>query len=143
MGYTNHWKFRTHGKNTVNLDEETFKKFSKTCEKAVKRLGIPLAGGDGTGEPEFTDNYIWFNGVGEKSCETMYMERVVKQQEWRRGEEWTYDFCKTERYPYDAAVALCLLIAKHFFKDDFQFRSDGESDGMKKAFEVFKQLNLK
>jgi hypothetical protein len=85
----------------------------KALLKDVQHVqGIPLTNGMGDPgtSPEVTDKQVFFNGIGDDSCETFGLYRVRPPKEsWqsRRGG----DFCKTYRRPYDLAVtaALCYL----------------------------------
>ena len=59
MGYTHYWY------REKTIDPETFSKIVSDFQKLLplfKALDIQLAGGMGDGEPDFTDEKIWFNG---------------------------------------------------------------------------------
>jgi len=60
MGYVHYWY------RPVVIDTEVFEGIAAQCAQACHRLGIPLAGFDGTGEATFSGNEISFNGV--KNC---------------------------------------------------------------------------
>jgi hypothetical protein len=56
MGYTHYW-YRPE-----ELDVTRFSLAVDTCRKTCDALPVPLAGWDGKGEPEFTDERVSFNG---------------------------------------------------------------------------------
>ena len=56
MGYT-HYYLRPK-----ELDKAKFELAVDECKKIYDALPIPLSGGDGTGEPVFSDNLLEFNG---------------------------------------------------------------------------------
>lgn len=63
MGYTHYWY------REKTIDPETYSKIVGDFQKLLplfKTLDIKLAGGMGDGEPEITDETIWFNG--KTSC---------------------------------------------------------------------------
>lgn len=121
MGYTHYWNFR--GENAPVNFENGAEKFAKAahlgvklCDK-VRERGIEICGGDGNGNPAFGRGKVVFNGSAEKgeSCETFSVY----------PNDGVWDFCKTGEKPYDLLVCLMLLAFKHFFGDDFEYRSDG------------------
>ena len=60
MGYTHYWE------RTSNFEQQPFHRIVADCKKLLpllEHVGIPLAGCDGKGVPEFTDEQIAFNGV--------------------------------------------------------------------------------
>ncbi len=110
MGYTHYW---TKNRNSTVLE------WAQICEDVGAILkfvqheqGIPLA--DGAGDPgtspEIGKKHILFNGLGGDSHETLFLERVIRKPDYP-GREIGWDFCKTERKPYDIAVTavLCYL----------------------------------
>ena len=127
MGYTNYFT------PTREVTEQEFNKFVSVCRKLYKNLPmktnmaggyhednpLQIAGGDGTGKPEFKNTHICFNGKGEElSHETFYLDR--------ENSEPLYNFCKTARKPYDLLVMACLIAAWQFI--DYRFSSDGFVD---------------
>lgn len=81
MGYTHYWRINS------SLDNDKFKEFSSDCKKIAENSNIPLSDGlaKENSEPEFSENRVWFNGVGDGSCETFLVH--VKNDGFR--------FCKT------------------------------------------------
>lgn len=75
---------------------------------------------------------IFFNGIGDESHETFYIDRVSDEnsketyhQDERKGKY--FECCKTNRNPYDLAVSSALIIAKKHFGEDFIVGSDGDN----------------
>ena len=81
----------------------------------------------------------WFAGAeletracgGDCSHETFEIESKMsnipewKQEDLKAGKH-IFGFTKTAYKPYDLAVNVCLIIAKHYLKKDIQISSDGE-----------------
>lgn len=158
MGYTHYWKFKKNPKDCKNGS----KKFAKSVELLKKCLAkvpaeiegetydwenftkkpvkIPfvLKGGNGEGEPKFTDELVCFNGDASIDCdhETCYFALD--------NDRYAFDFCKTARKPYDVAVCLALLCFKKNFGNDFSYSSDGNEDdeGWKMAHNIFNEIVL-
>lgn len=73
MGYTHYWRTR----NGV-LDTTQFLRFQRDALLVVKTaagLGVPVAGPDGEGQPEVTDDVFSFNGV--ETCGHPHNARIV------------------------------------------------------------------
>lgn len=156
MGYTHYWKFKKNPKDCKNGSN----KFAKSVELLKKCLAkvpaeiegetydwenltkkpvkIPfvLKGGNGEGEPKFTDELVCFNGDASIDCdhETCYFALD--------NDRYAFDFCKTARKPYDVAVCLALLCFKKNFGNDFSYSSDGNKDdaGWKMAHNIFNEI---
>jgi hypothetical protein len=117
MGYTRHYKL------FKELDKELFVKYSNECkyicEQITNEFGHGIAGAIGEGEPEFTETYIDFNGiiglVDDLSHENFYIDTT----------EQPFNFCKTNRKPYDKHVCACLYLLKEYFGDIVEIKSDG------------------
>jgi hypothetical protein len=116
MGYTRY--YRVVGK----IDPEKFKDYSKDCkilcEEITNKWGNGIAGWNGSGEPHFDDNEISFNGEGDQSNETFELTTNTSG----------FNFCKTQRNPYDKHVLACLILAKEYFGDNIEISSDGDND---------------
>ena len=157
----------------------------------LSKLNVPLAGGDGEGEPVVNMNEIRFNGPhncghpknseitipwpsktaggvakygeneragnwfagavidkrccdGDCSYETFFFPRVhpdeFKQYHEKR-KDLIFDFCKTAYRPYDLAVNVFLVIAKHRLRDNIIISSDGEMIHWQEAM-MYCQINL-
>jgi hypothetical protein len=151
MGYTHHWYF----KKCIADSPERFAEFSADCKKLYENLPefsnsaggyysdvpIIIKGGDGTGEPEFTNTEVIFNGdaTDDMDHETFYitLKRLALDSSvtasWEIGREleeggqfWDgYDFCKTARKPYDLLVAACLIRFGYHYSEGVCIRPDG------------------
>ncbi len=93
-------------------------------------LDIPLANGEGDGEPELSDRRMWLNGPrlqGEAhepfSIDPSPPNLTGQDPECSR---FAHGFCKTARMPYDIAVASILLRCHHLAPDAFLVASDGD-----------------
>lgn len=76
-----------------------------------------------------------FNGTGEGAYETFFIDRVNQGDGIEHGFYW--NCVKTAFRPYDLAVCCVLLIFKHYLKDDFLLRSDGETkDGIEENWKL-------
>ena len=160
MGYTHYWRFRKGIGNGRYVDckvkdifnaEELFKESVELFNLCLKELNgktrypnwgenkfseeIPmvLCGGDGENKPIINDMIVWFNGseAREESCETCHISL--------NGSEG-FDFCKTEREPYDTAVWICLLCFKYYFGENMKITSDGDDEEHRYADEVFHKV---
>lgn len=123
MGYTHYWRANTKDSYDVapagwRDKEKLAAAIADMCKLApILAKTVPLAGGMGEGEPVFTPERVWFNGVGDDSHETF--EVTV---------EWggKFEFCKTACKPYDAAVTACLCLLKFHLGDALRVNTDGE-----------------
>lgn len=105
MGYTRYWDIKN------DLDDCRFLKFKEFCNQIVELFDIPLD------DIIITDNVVRFNGVGDDAHETFVFSK-------KSG----FNFCKTQRKPYDAVVCACLLTAKNIFGSNINISSDGDND---------------
>jgi hypothetical protein len=117
MGFTrNFWII-----GNFSLEESRFREFSKTCKELCreisKKYGGSISGPHGSGEPIFLEHVVAFNGSDDDSCETFSIN--IKDE--------GFQFCKTNRKPYDSHVLGCLILATKFFGDTIKFRF-GERD---------------
>ena len=155
MGYTHYWNFRKNPKDC----KDGSKKFAKAVEllnkclakvpaelevetydwknHTTKTVKVPfvLKGGNGEGEPKFTDELVCFNGDASMDYdhETCYIDL---------NDDNEFDYCKTARKPYDVAVCLALLCFNRAFGKDFSYSSDGDIDdeGWKMAHNIFNEI---
>jgi hypothetical protein len=104
----------------------------------VEASGIPVAyHSSGKKKAVFNGKKIWFNGLYEDGHETFIVEQIYKPEDWetpcpREGNKW-FNFCKTAYKPYDLCVTACLIILKHYLKDNFLVYSDGDDPDWEKA----------
>ena len=106
MGYTRYWR-----SNKEVLDDKKFNHFSHICKLVTENMDIPLDG------VIIDDNVVRFNGVNDDAHETFIFRKKTN----------SFNFCKTQRKPYDELVCACLEFAKNIFKDDITVSSDGEN----------------
>ena len=109
MGYTHHWYRKPV------LDADKFKAAIADCKKACAASHVTMAA-------EFGDSTVRIDG----GCETFTVEQASIGR-FRDGR--VFEFCKTEKMPYDLCVTACLIVFKHHFGDDFIVTSDGEDKG--------------
>ena len=139
MGYTHYW---TPKKTTA----KKFKEFSNVCQKLHDNLPkttdtaggyysdfeIKIGNGQGlldkNNKPEFTKDYVWFNGVEELAHETFAIS--LNETDWT--------FCKTARKPYDLLVCACLLASIDIL--GYKVSSDGDIDDWKPALKYYNEI---
>jgi hypothetical protein len=93
---------------------------------------------------DITDELINYNGQGEDSHETCYIQRVTKIEEWASNRELAFSFCKTARKPYDKYVVATYIMAQVLFGNDVSFSSDGEFEECAEGKELAeKYLDMK
>ncbi len=105
MGFTRYWV------RPEELDAEIFSLFSSECDEACREFTDYLK------DPMFNDVVVLFEG--NPGCEPFIIERVSShaKRENRRRENGIFEYCKTEHFPYDKAVAKCLeLLKAHFLE---------------------------
>lgn len=160
MGYTHYWD------RDPLVNEKNFLKVGADFKKMLEPLrkqGVPLAGGNGEGNPVINDKEIVFNGlkncghdVHDSDCygmcghETFELPVLFDPVHVRDdGSTWTkephedgkfFDFCKTARKQYDLAVQVVLIIAKEHLGDQIVISSDGESEEWEKARELCHEI---
>lgn len=116
MGYTHYFGFKSGAK----IDAERWNKAIELGKECAKASGVEIAGWDGTGEPEFSDKCISFNGKGDGRHETFYLAREG---------HYTHGYCKTQKKAYDIVVCCFLLAFKKVFGKEFDYTSDGVTRG--------------
>ncbi|UGY15207.1 hypothetical protein HAP48_0042900 [Bradyrhizobium septentrionale] len=140
MGYTHYW---TQKRNfTIAQWQQIIVDLKAILAHAQHVEGIVLAGsmGEGKTSPEFTDDLIAFNGLGDDSHESFYIQRKRTLEEWQSKDRLGWSFCKTAHKPYDRVVVACLCyLATVTRKEDpathepiigseaFSVTSDGDS----------------
>lgn len=142
MGYTSYWNTRKVKGNITpeqieNVLKETriFKRkkplYSTSAGQDDRTHLLYLRGGDGTGNPEFTNTHICFNGNGKEDMdhETFY---------FGFNEKSDFEFCKTARKPYDFAVCFCLLSLCNNIPG-FEFSSDGDKEDWQPVIDFYKK----
>lgn len=107
MGYTHYW---TQKRNfTVAQWQIVRADIAAILDYGQNMSGVPLANGmgDGGSTPEISDDMISFNGLGDDSHETFFIERKIRKPDYA-GRTKGWDFCKTAQKPYDPVVTACL-----------------------------------
>ena len=133
MGYTHYWRIFQE-----EIPESEWIDFANDFVKILPQFMDKL---DHETDQKFhvDGNHIIFNGIGEQSHETFYIERKNKLEP--HGNPNFFGFCKTARKEYDIAVCCALIICKKHFADIFEVSSDGEdSDGWDKAKELCQKV---
>ena len=136
MGYTHYWRFSKVVKN-IDQSEEKFAAAVNLFKEKIKELpqNIRLANGVGEGEPIITPTKVVFNGSAENGEDYETFAITLADDE----SESEFNFCKTARLPYDAAVCLALLCFKDVYGNDFNYSSDGDinDEGWELAHQIF------
>ena len=143
--YTHYFAYDPNAESFAHAWPQMVDDARTIAEHVQNELGVVIAGGDGTGEPEFSERWIRLNGTarGHLAHETL----LIDMQPWRTWDEnaelgyhdwarmeWTgfreqgfaWAFCKTVRNPYDIAVTSILLRCTHLALDAFVIGSDGD-----------------
>ena len=77
---------------------------------------------------------------GTCDYETFLFDRIIKDREEAENHPGKYfDCCKTAYRPYDLAVNIFLIIAKHYLGDKIGVKSDGDLSQWKDALEIVKE----
>jgi|TARA_R100001244_G_scaffold99386_1_gene74270 hypothetical protein len=100
MGYTNYWY-----QNKPFTDQE-WKKVKDEFEY-IKEMSS-----DVIDETRKVDEIV-FNGKGDLSHETFVLTKNPRTKEQYKGEDLSFNFCKTAEKPYDLAVWHLLFFAKN------------------------------
>lgn len=114
MGYTHYWR-------NLRFDDkgwEAVKGFSSKVFAEMAKRGVQLVNDSFSDEeavpPYIGDDMIRFNGIGRDSHETFLLEKTGRD----------FEFCKTERKPYDLAASAILIFASSVSLDG-TISSDG------------------
>ena len=140
MGYTHYWNRHDHTGATTHARAHAREAYGRLvldaqriCRQAMEN-GIVICGGDGEGEPEFTEGYFALNGT-------------ILNDEWHESMVWeaipsdgVFTFCKTAYKPYDAVVTAILLRAKYHYGELVSVRSDGTWDEWLAGRELYRQV---
>lgn len=112
MGYTHYW----NGGEFTATQWTQLRECAKTIIRRARREGVSIAGWDGTGAPDIGVEVLRLNGRAPHDFETFTLSRF--------GAE--FEFCKTGRRPYDAAIVALLIVAARL-NPAFRWRSDGDA----------------
>lgn len=100
MGYTHYID------TTRPFTDLEWEAFTKEVKSLLKASDIPVGNGSGDEgtSPEFTDDRIAFNGIGDDSHETAMITKDYVG----------FDFCKTNCKPYDSLVVEFYKLARKY-----------------------------
>jgi hypothetical protein len=131
MGYTRYWY------RPKELNKLDFAKLRDTIETIINNVtDIDIVDSFGEGfDAELTNEHISFNGLGDEGHESFHLPRILGDSKYytectdaqhlSRG--LYFQFCKTQRKPYDDVVAAALLALKEIFPE-CEVSSDGIDD---------------
>lgn len=147
MGYTHYFSYEPRADSFIAAWPQIVDDARLIAEHVQSELGVRLAGGLGTGEPELDRRHIWLNGPdrGDLGHETLLIDpepwvswdeqAAHGHADWAAREREQFEtrgfyvsFCKTARKPYDIAVTSILLRARHLASGSFVIGSDGDWD---------------
>lgn len=114
---------------TREIEPETFAAFASDARRLFEATDIPLAGSDGEGEPEATDEIVAFNGVGDDSYESFVLTPGYT----------AFRFCKTAFRPYDPVVVAVLCAAMQHFGDGIEVGTDASPEEWREGMEFCRQ----
>ena len=128
MGYSHYW-YRPYG----HEDRDAFRRLGTDALAIIRTasaLGVEVAGWDGSGSPEFTEQHFSLNGLAPERCETFVWESRPSHPEWhsetgRPETDPVFGCCKTRQLPYDAILTAILIRAKVIYGDAVRVQSDG------------------
>jgi hypothetical protein len=134
MGYTHSWN-RDESLMFPEDSREFYAEFTRYAVQIIQtaeQQGIELA--DPTGEHlgawRVDGESVRLNGYGENSHESFVWEKVCPEQ---------YDFCKTNRKPYDVVVTALLLAVQEAYGSAVTISSDGSPSEWEDGLRLFYQ----
>lgn len=129
MGYTHYWTIELA--ENEEKAEEAYSKAILACQRFIVSYNMVIKTQDrshparlaGFSAHCMPGKYkgLNVNGTKELGHETFYFEESYKKA-------LGFNFCKTNRKPYDTVVVGCLAIMKHFLGDVIDVSSDGDKD---------------
>lgn len=145
MGYTHYWEFKQMPKE-IEGGLEMFKKSVKATQDCIaqvpaqlptdddeeKFVPFKLCGGNGKGEPKFNNVVVCFNGDAENKHDYETCHLAI--------DDIGFDFCKTARMPYDVAVCITLICFKHYFRNNFEYSSNGDIKNGEEGWKLAKDI---
>lgn len=128
MVYGHYW-----GRQRV-IDLETYNKIITDFKLMIPVLelnNVMLHDWDGEGAPTFDYGLVRFNGTKEPNHDDFCFDRALKPNDPNDPEECKEDaiagcWCITWQKPYDLAVVIFLVIAKHYLREKITIISNGE-----------------
>lgn len=133
MGYTHYW---THRRRFTNAEWEEVK---ADINEIIRHTDVVIADGRGEKEVRRVDkgDTITLNGLNADSHETfeIYQNRRPLQ-DYQTREMHGWDFCKTNRKPYDVVVTAILCYLESCWNNRFSTSSDGDLDDWTAGLEL-------
>lgn len=116
MGYTHYWRVKP------NADEVAYQSALADIRRLIENSSVRLGDGMGESSPEVGEG-ISFNGWREDGddCETFSLPHSL-------SDLGNFDFCKTDRRPYDVVVVAALAVLKERLGECVEVTSDGGAD---------------
>lgn len=144
MGYTHYW----HQKRDFKVAEWKAITDNTTALLASNNLPPLLYEADSNELPLVDKDTIRFNGKLDDGHETFILTRKRRAPyDYETAEDargGSFDFCKTARKPYDAAVVAVLLFAAHAAPGAISLSSDGDledwGDGLSLARTIVPEI---
>ena len=112
MGYTHYYR------NKPAFTDAQWEQLKIEARQLFKTCGVPLANGLGKRgtKPHINDNYISFNGVEDNAYETAYLSKDAVE----------FEFCKTNRKPYDKVVVEFYKLIRKFAPQTTLYSDGGD-----------------
>lgn len=143
------------GEPEINVDMIKFNGVADCGHAKNSEISIPWPSKEAGGIAKYGENNKaenWFAGAvidkrccnGDCSYETFFFPRVIDKdfkQGHNKRKDLLFDFCKTAYRPYDLAVNVFLVIAKHRLRDNIIVSSDGEMVHWQEAM-MYCQIHL-
>jgi hypothetical protein len=145
MGYTHYFGIKKT-KGDAEKIEKKYQYAIKQCTKVIQSYYNTYKGTEyslsGFSAHAKIGRYggLHINGKGNNAHEDFCLREHFTQNK-------DFDFCKTAQKPYDKVVVACLIILKHYLKDNFEVNSDGDAiewiEGLQLSQSVLKLKSLK
>lgn len=128
MGYTHYWRLQTY---RIEFSESVFLKINQVLTQHRNIIGLDE---HSDMPPICTLDTIKFNGHKNDGHEDFWFFLKPNKEEDPYNR---FDFCKTERKPYDIPVCKILLILKEYLKDAMILSTDV---GINEWHPIFQEL---
>ena len=112
MGYTNYWN------QTKSFTDKEWKKVKDEYSYIKEICKSTII------DETQKDDEIVFNGKGDLSHETFVLTKHPRTEEEYKGEDLSFNFCKTAEKPYDLAVWHLLFFTRKNTKGLDSIRRD-------------------
>lgn len=124
MGYTHYWSMKKAPKGQATQIEKKYQKAIFECSKIIRDYSKTFGGLSGFSahcEPKLYGGLKVNGSARVGSCEDFVMREHFNENE-------DFNFCKTERHPYDTVVTACLIVLAHRLGPYIEVSSDGRRD---------------